>query len=189
MTKSSARRTGPGRPTREAIYQRFAAAIAELANYGGLPKPHEAKGLWDDVWHREAHHSTAIEGNTLILREVEQLLQEGRAVGSKALRDYMEVLGYGEAARWVYQQAIEPRGWQHDDLVTISEVRQIHALALGKVWEVEPHPDAYPSEAPGSFRQHEIEPFPGGMTPPSHPLVAAEIAGWVQDVNRLKEDI
>jgi Fic family protein len=30
-----------------------------------------------------AHHSTAIEGNTLILKEVERLLRDGKAVGSK----------------------------------------------------------------------------------------------------------
>lgn len=189
MTNSSARRKGPGRPTREAIYQRFTAAIAELANYGGLPKPHEAKGLWDDVWHRETHHSTALEGNTLILREVEQLLQEGRAVGSKALKDYLEVLGYGEAAQWVYQQALEPEEWRHNGLVTLSEIRQVHVLALGKAWEVAPHSDAYPSEAPGSFRQHEIEPFPEVMTLPSHPLVAAELDGWVEHANQLKTDM
>lgn len=189
MTTSRTRRPGPGRPTREAIYKRFAAAIAELDNYGGLPKPHEARGLWDDVWHREAHHSTAIEGNTLILREVERLLQEGRAVGSKALKDYLEVLGYGEAAQWVYEQAVDPDQWRHDGLVTVSEIRQVHALALGKVWEVAPHPDAFPSEAPGNFRQHEIRPFPGGMTPPTHPLVAAEMNAWVEDANRLKTHI
>lgn len=189
MTTPRTRHPGPGRPTREAIYQRFAAAIAELDNYGGLPKPREAQGLWDDVWHREAHHSTAIEGNTLVLREVEQLLQEGRAVGSKALKDYMEVLGYAEAAQWVYQQAVDPEQWRHEGLVAVTEVRQVHALALGKVWEVAPHPDAYPSEAPGSFRQHEIRPFPSGMTPPSYPLVAAELTAWVEDANRLKTDI
>lgn len=189
MTNSSGNRVGRGRPTREVIYQRFAAAIEELANYGGLPRPHEAKGLWDDVWHREAHHSTAIEGNTLILREVEQLLQQGRAVGSKALKDYMEVLGYAEAARWVYQQAVEPQGWGHDGLMTLSEVKQVHALALGKVWEVSPHPEANTSEGPGNFRQHEIKPFPGGMTPPSHSLVHAEMSDWVENVNRLKDEI
>jgi len=38
-----------GRPSREAIFTRFADAITELANYGGLPKPYEAKKLWDDL--------------------------------------------------------------------------------------------------------------------------------------------
>jgi len=178
-----------GRPSRDVVNQRFAAAIEELANYGGLPKPYEAETLWDDLWHREAHHSTAIEGNTLILREVEQLLEQGRAVGSKALKDYMEVLGYAEAAKWVYQQAVEPYAWDHDELIKVTEVQNVHAIALGKAWEIAPHPDAYPSEKPGSFRQHDIQPFAGGMKPPTHPLVAAEINGWVEAVNHLKQSI
>jgi len=42
---------------------------------GGLPAPAEAQTIWSDIWHQEAHHSTALEGNTLVLREVEQLLR------------------------------------------------------------------------------------------------------------------
>ncbi|MCJ7795468.1 MAG: Fic family protein, partial [Thermoleophilia bacterium] len=103
MTTSSQDRAPRGRPSRAAIYQRFGSAIEDLGRHGGLPTPVEAKQLWDDVWHLEAHHSTALEGNTLALREVEQLLDQGRAVGAKELKDYMEVLGYSEAARWVYQ--------------------------------------------------------------------------------------
>jgi hypothetical protein len=51
-----------------------------------------------DIWFQEAHHSTAIEGNTLVLTQVEALLAEGRAVGGKLLREYMEVRGYADAA-------------------------------------------------------------------------------------------
>jgi Fic family protein len=184
MTTSSHDRTPRGRPPRVAVYQRFATAIDELGRYGGLPTPVEAKQLWDDVWHLEAHHSTAIEGNTLVLREVEQLLEQGRAVGSKELKDYMEVLGYAEAARWVYEQGVDPDDPEHGGLITVTEVRRVHALAMAKVWEVAPHPDAVPDEAPGSFRQHDIHPFPGGMTPPTHPLVSVGVASWVEQANR-----
>jgi hypothetical protein len=69
--------------------------------------------IWDDIWHQEAHHSTALEGNPLVLREVQTLLDQGRAVGAKALREYNEVRGYADAARWVYSQALEPDSW-HD---------------------------------------------------------------------------
>lgn len=189
MTNSPEQRPARGRPPREVVYARFAAAINELANYGGLPKPVEAKQLWDDLWHLEAHHSTAIEGNTLVLREVEQLLRDGRAVGSKELKDYLEVLGYAEASRWVYEQAVEPDEWQHDGLVNLTEVRRVHALALGKVWEVAPHPDATPREAPGNFREHEIQPLSGGMVPPTHPLVVSELTAWVDEVNQLNVDL
>ena len=117
-----------GRPTRETVYRRFAAAIAELRRFGGLPRPAEAKAIWDDIWHLEAHNSTAIEGNTLVLREVAVLLDQGRAVGAKDLRDYLEVLGYGEAARWVYAQAVEPGDWIGDAFFAVTEVRHVHRL-------------------------------------------------------------
>lgn len=184
MTTSPHDRVPRGRPSRAAVYLRFASAIEELGRYGGLPTPVEAKQLWDDVWHLEAHHSTALEGNTLVLREVERLLQEGRAVGSKELKDYMEVLGYSEAARWVYEQGVAPNEYRHDGLVSVTEVRHVHTLAMAKVWEVAPHTDAYPDERPGHFRQHDIHPFPGGMTPPTHPLVPVGVASWVDQVNR-----
>ncbi|MFT4229634.1 MAG: Fic family protein [Microbacterium sp.] len=189
MTNPGGSRPTRGRPRRDALYRRFATAIDELANYGGLPKPDEAKTLWDHLWHLEAHHSTAIEGNTLVLREVERLLEEGRAVGAKGLKDYMEVLGYADAARWVYQQAVEPGEWAHEGLVTVTEVRRIHSLAMAKVWEVAPHPDATEAEGPGNWRRHEIQEFDGGMKPPTFPLVPAEIGGWVDRVNELRVKI
>ena len=64
-----------GRPSRGTIYARLNLAIAELnERLGGLPSPKESEYVWSDIWHLEAHHSTALEGNTLVLREVEALL-------------------------------------------------------------------------------------------------------------------
>jgi Fic family protein len=173
---------GRGRPSRETVYQRFVSAIEELGRFGGLPRPGEAKQIWDDIWHLEAHNSTALEGNTLVLREVAVLLEEGRAVGAKALKDYIEVLGYSEAARWVYGQGIDPGDWTTGELITLTEVRTVHRVLMTKVWEVEPHPDATPQEAPGNFRAHDLHPFGGGMQPPPHPEIPALIADWVADV-------
>jgi fido (protein-threonine AMPylation protein) len=178
-----------GRVPQKTVYARFATTLELLSNYGGLPTPDEAKGLWDDFWFLEAHHSTAIEGNTLVLKEVEKLLEEGRAVGSKELKDYLEVLGYGEAADWVYRQALSPEIWVHDELVSLAEVRHIHTLAMSKIWDVYPHPNAYASETPGSFRQHDILPFSGGMTPPTHPLIPAELSSWLDITNAFGKDI
>lgn len=92
--------SGMGRPTRASVYQAMDEAIRELQErFGGLPTPAEAEDIWSDLWHEEAHNSTALEGNTLVLREVAKLLEEGKAVGAKPLRDYMEVRGYGDAAK------------------------------------------------------------------------------------------
>ena len=80
-----------GRPSRETVYRRLESSVADIhARFGGLPTPEEAAGIWSDIWHLEAHHSTALEGNTLILRQVEVLLDEGRSVGAKPLKDYLE---------------------------------------------------------------------------------------------------
>lgn len=176
-----------GRPPREDVYRRLDFQIEELwQRMGGLPDPLEAGDIWRGIWFEEAHHSTAIEGNTLVLKQVEVLLAEGRAVGDKELREYMEVRGYADAADWVYRQAIQPGSWSGDELLTLTEVRQIHRTAMTPFWDVAPHPHATEREGPGSFREHDIEPFPGGMTPPSWPLVAAEVDAWIEAANRLE---
>lgn len=178
-----------GRPTRQSIYKLLEEAIDDLrTRFGGLPAAAEAEEIWDDLWHQEAHHSTALEGNTLILNEVRMLLDEGRTVGDKELKEYMEVLGYGNAAKWVYGQALEPGDWTTGDLLSIQEVRTVHYEAMTPVWNVAPHPHATPAEAPGNWRQHDIAPFPDGMTPPPFPDVDHRMTDWVADVNKLRED-
>jgi hypothetical protein len=175
-----------GRPTRDAVYQRLDTQIEELwVRMGGLPDPLEAADIWKGIWYAEAHHSTALEGNTLVLRQVEHLLAEGRAVGDKQLKEYMEVRGYADAAAWVYGQGHDPA--QTDDaILTLTEVRRVHTAAMQPVWNVSPHPDAGEREGPGSFREHDIHPFPAGMTPPSWVLVPSLMEQWVADANELE---
>jgi Fic family protein len=173
-----------GRPSRATVYARLDSAIAELSDrLGGLPSPKESEYIWSDIWHLEAHHSTALEGNTLVLREVEVLLDKGLAVGAKPLREYMEVQGYGNAARWVYAHAIDPGDWRTGGLISMHEVRQVHSLAMSPVWQVAPHLDATDREGPGMFREHDIRPFRAGMAPPSWPLVPARVQDWIDEAN------
>ena len=173
-----------GRPPRQSIYQRLNEAVAELRDrMGGLPSPTEAEDIWTSIWYQEAHQSTALEGNTLVIEQVKALLAQGLAVGNKELREYMEVTGYANAAKWVYGQALDPGEWAPDAPVTLTEVRHVHELALGPVWNVAPHPSATEKEQPGSFRRHDIQPFPGGMTPPSWVEVEGAVADWVKSLS------
>ena len=175
-----------GRKSRDAIYTQLEESVQELrARLGGLPTPVEAEGIWGDIWYQEAHNSTAIEGNTLVLREVEALLSEGRAVGDKQLAEYMEVQGYADAAQWVYGQGMTPGAWTEGDLISITEVRHVHTLAMSKVWQVAPHLEAACEEGPGSFRRHDIQPFPGGMRPPEWPEVPALMSDWLRHARAL----
>lgn len=154
--------------------------MAGLGSVGGLPLPAEAKEIWKDIWHEEAHHSTAMEGNTLVLREVQLLLDTGKAVGSKEMKAYLEVQSYSKAAEWVYTQARE-RG--RPVMITAGEVREIHRLAVQSVWDFFPPDQLDPKEGPGAYRRKGIEPFANGMVPVSWPDVPAAVSDWVERVN------
>ena len=98
--------------------------------------------------------------------------------------------GYGTAAEWVYRQALDPTGLFHSgEILNLAELRQIHHAAMSPVWEVAPHADATDRETPGSFREHDIRPFPGGMLPVEWPLVSAGMENWIADANSLDPDI
>ncbi|HXI15330.1 MAG TPA: Fic family protein [Chloroflexota bacterium] len=181
--------TPRGRPSRTAIHERLAQAVDELRRrLGGLPSPVEAQDIWTPIWHLEAHNSTALEGNTLVLREVEMLLSQGRAVGNKELKDYLEVRGYADAAQWVYAQAAEASEWCTGDVLTLTEVREVHRRLMTPVWEVAPHPMAGSDEGPGNWRRHNIQPFPGGMKPPPFPEIPTLIADWVAGIHEIRHD-
>lgn len=179
-----------GRPSRLTVYDRLEASVDELQNVGGLPRPEEAEEIWEGLWYEETHNSTALEGNTLILKEVKVLLEEGRAVGDKELREYLEVQGYGEAAQWVYRQARGGSSLESDaDLISVSEVREIHRLTVEPVWRHFPPSDHDPNEGPGSWRRHDIEPFSGGMRPPPWPDVGPQVTDWIEAANQLRRDV
>lgn len=175
-----------GRPSRRSIHERLDAEVAALRDVGGLPKPEEAREIWRTIWYHEAHNSTALEGNTLVLTQVESLLARNEAVGSKELSQYLEVRGYADAAEWVYEQASDPRARRNGDhLLTLQDVRHVHNVAMTPVWAVAPHPDALTTEGPGSFRRHDLHPFQRGMQPPTFPLVHARMEQWVREVQAL----
>jgi hypothetical protein len=173
-----------GRPSREEVLRGLDRAIDDLRSVGGLPLPVEADAIWEGIWYEEAHHSTAIEGNTLVLREVERLLREGKAVGSKELAEYLEVEGYAKAAQWVYAQAVEQSDWLAGGRINLTELRQIHRLVVEPSWLHSPPGGLDHREGPGSFRQHDIRPFTGGMTPPPFPEVPALVTDWLGDASR-----
>jgi fido (protein-threonine AMPylation protein) len=171
-----------GRPTREQVLARVDRCLSDLAAVGGLPLPVEAEGIWEGIWHEETHHSTAMEGNTLVLRQVKALLEEGRAVGNKDLREYLEIEGYGDAAKWVYANAIRGQDTRHP-LVTIGELRDIHRLVMEPVWSRFPDEQARPDEGPGGFRQCEIQPLRPGVAGAPWVHVHALLNDWLTEVN------
>lgn len=172
-----------GRPSRSAVFRALDVEMDELQRVGGLPAPYEAKDIWKGIWHEEAHHSTAIEGNTLLMKQVRALLEEGRAVGNEELVQYLEVQGYAEAAEWVYAQATNAVSWTPSDHITLTELRQIHRTLVESVWKVKPPEQLQPDEGPGAFRKHDILEFPGGMRPPPYTEIHPSVTDWIAEAN------
>ena len=171
-----------GRPSRASVYAALDGAIAELNRIGGLPEADLSESIWAGIWYEESHNSTAIEGNTLKLKEVQHLLSTGEVVGDKELFEYNEVKGYGEAAQWVYAQARD-QVERSDPYLSLAELRQIHRLTVEAAWSVKPPEGLLPEEGPGSFRRHDIKPFPEGMLAPSFTDVPALVTDWLRLAN------
>lgn len=170
-----------GRPSRTAILAAVDEGVEELARIGGLPSPLENDAIWGDIWKEESHHSTAIEGNTLLLKQVQVLLDSGLITGSSTeLREILEVQAYSEAARWVYEQA-QPEGtWQPQGRISITEVREIHRQVVEPVWRHFPPEQLDEGEGPGSFRLHDVQAFSSGMNPPAFSEVPTRVSNWVE---------
>jgi fido (protein-threonine AMPylation protein) len=180
--------TPRGRPSRQSIFEDLDRAKVGLVEVGGLPKPEEAQAIWQGIWQEETHHSTALEGNTVLFSQVKILLEEGRAVGHKELKEYLEIQAYSEAAQWVYAQAAGTDDWSGRDLVNLTELRQVHAMIVDSVWHSFPPPGKQPEEGPGAFRRHEVQPLASGYTPPPWTEVPALITDWLGSINQRPTD-
>jgi fido (protein-threonine AMPylation protein) len=163
--------------TLEQRLRQFDLEMSDLHDrFGGLPPADTARAIWHAIWLEEAHHSTALEGNTLVFRQVEALLGQGRATGDKELREYLEVQGYAKASQWVYERAIDVR----DDaakIVSVTELRHIHELIVGDEWLV-----TEKRAKPGAWRELEVARFPSGMQPPESFAVPAEMTAFVDAI-------
>ena len=109
--------------------------------FAAVPSWEVAADIWREVWIEEVHHSTGLGGNSLSRNEVERLLADGRAVGSRLLIEYLYVRGYGDASCWVCQQIaavhedevqdeiVEPKS-----LVTLEEICFLHEQTARLPW-------------------------------------------------------
>jgi hypothetical protein len=172
-----------GRPSRQSIFDDLDRAKTGLSEVGGLPKPEEAKAIWQGIWQEETHHSTAMEGNTMVLSQVRVLLEEGRAVGNKELAEYLEIQAYADAAQWIYAQAVGSDDWAVRERINLTELRHIHARVIEPVWRFFPPAGHSPEEGPGSFRRHDVKPLASGYTPPPWPEVPHLVTDWLKLAN------
>ena len=173
---------GRGRPSRETVYRRFAAAIEELTGSAGCrarARPSRS-GTTSGTWKRttrprwKATRWCSVRSPRSSKRAELLAPRLSRTTWKSSATPRRPA---GSTARGSILATGRP-----GELITLTEVRTVHRVLMTKVWEVESHPDATPQESPGNFRTHDLHPFGGGMQPPPHPEVPAIIADWVADV-------
>jgi fido (protein-threonine AMPylation protein) len=173
-----------GRPSREQVYKTLDRARSDLEVIGGLPEPTVFQDVWAGIWTEETHNSTAIEGNTLRLRQVQLLLEDGVVSGSQnELREWLEAKAYGEAARWVYHQAFLTRFVPEQPRITAAEIREIHKLVVESVWTYFPPDGLVRGEMPGAYRLKDHDPLRKGMPASPCSAVGPQLANWVASAN------
>jgi Fic family protein len=154
----------------------------DLTLIGGLPEPTVFQDVWAGIWTEETHNSTAIEGNTLRLKQVQLLLEDGVVSGSqKDLSEWYEAKAYGEAARWVYREAY----LKSDDTkrITEPEIQEIHRRVVESVWAFFPPEGLVRGEKPGSYRLKDHDPLRQGLSALPCSVVKSELAIWVERAN------
>lgn len=73
------------------------------------------------------YNSNAIEGNTLTLKETIIVLEQGLTIGSKSLKEHLEVINHKEAIAFVEELA------QMRTKITERNIREIHGLVLKEI--------------------------------------------------------
>jgi len=113
---------------------------------------------------RQAHGSTAIEGNPLTLPEIKTLAASGTLPGAKP-RAVQEILNYFEVLRYIGKNSGAAK-------ISVKQVLKLHAI-IGRENALDRGPV-------GAFRDYQV--FVGGHTPPgpaSVPYLVEEFCAWL----------
>jgi Fic/DOC family len=177
------------RPSRQQVLESLDTARRDLEIIGGLPEPSVFSDVWTNIWTEETHNSTALEGNTLRLRQVQLLLDDGVVTGSaKELREWLEVKAYGDAARWVYHHAFMGRFERPDTKISESDIRRIHELVVGSVWAHFPPEGLVAKETPGAYRLKDHDPLRADLPVNVCSSVPGLMYNWLASANDPAED-
>ncbi|MGN1110346.1 MAG: Fic family protein [Oscillospiraceae bacterium] len=112
-----------------------------------------------------AHHSTAIEGNTLTLIETKAILEDGIAVGGKRLREIYEVVNHNNAFNYAKKKIAEH--------VPLDEnlVNDFHEKLMENIFQG------------GIYRNHDVMITGASHKPPSPNEMYRQIKAFYAELN------
>lgn len=149
-------------------FEQLDALTAQVREMRPLNQAELAR-LREEFMIENTHDSTAIEGNTLTLRETALILQEGVTIGEKPLKEHLEAIGHRDAFQYVVELA--------DQNAPLSEwiIKNIHSLVLMN--------DA---QNKGVYRRLPVTISGALHTPPKPYLVPEQMERLLADYEELK---
>jgi Fic family protein len=142
------------------IARRLQQKKQQLDRYRPL-EPFTVQRLHQELRLLATYHSTAIEGNTLSLRETQMVLEYGITVDGHPLREYLEATNHAEAFDTLLKLVERP--------ITVATVETLHRLVMAKI---DPHA--------GEVRTVSVFIRGAPFTPPPARDVPLYLAQWVR---------
>jgi len=126
-----------------------------------------------------AHHSTAIEGNTLTLIETKVVLEDKLAIGGKQLREHYEVVNHDRAYDFI-QECIKNGESLNENLVKDIHQKLTENIIAGGFYRNEPVRISGAGHKPpvGQDMYHQIKDFYADLTYMHEKLNSIELAAW-----------
>ena len=119
-----------------------------------------------DLMVRMAHHSTAIEGNTLTQGETKSVLVDGYVPRAMDMRELNEVLNYKAFMTFLVEQSTS------SSPLSLSLIREVHAILCRDAIE----------SVPGQFKQRPNMIIGAGFTPTPPYLVPSALTDWIDNL-------
>lgn len=119
-----------------------------------------------DLMVRMAHHSTAIEGNTLTLGETKSVLVDGYVPRAMDMRELNEVLNYKVFMTFLIEQSTSSAP------LSLSLIREVHTILCREAIE----------SVPGQFKQRPNMIVGADFTPTPPYLVPSALMDWIDNL-------
>ena len=119
-----------------------------------------------DLMVRMAHHSTAIEGNTLTQGETKSVLVDGYVPRAMDMRELNEVLNYKAFMTFLIEQTTSGTP------LSLSLIREVHAILCRDAIE----------SVPGQFKQRPNMIIGAAFTPTPPYLVPSALTDWISNL-------
>jgi len=119
-----------------------------------------------DLMVRMAHHSTAIEGNTLTQGETKSVLVDGYVPRAMDMRELNEVLNYKVFMTFLIEQSTSSA------TLSLSLIREVHTILCREAIE----------SVPGQFKQRPNMIIGADFTPTPPYLVPSALIDWIDNL-------